>query len=929
MAAEEPILPQKVNIPRGINAIYVQDLKTLSELPNDAVFMVVLNDKPYKITGGQLKQLLIIEGDNVYAPLVDGKVPVDYLPSSNSDINDVLGAGNQAIDKEVRFGHSFTSALSVLDENMITFTFEASESFITAVESRLKNISVQDTKITDVADGTEPTDAATFGQLSNKVDKSTILKIGDVEYDLSQNRTFPIPIGSGGYEANVYLSATDSVTAGYKNLLYSPDVSETIKTITANNNTVQGEKYLYDAQIGTDIIPSGEWKFKLYGKLSAVSGGTTTVNIRVFRYDISGIEYDILNVSKLITNTTNDTIQFTATQVANVACDLTDRIGIQISLTTTRNSNTTFTYSLGDGYAAFINTTIPLRHELLRGIEEPNQHPIDAITDLRKELSIIKKLDDREIIDGQGIAILPSAGTFGDIYSSSLFGCTSYIYCKDAIEIDLRMPRNTSEPSQGLVFYDSNKIAISTNYVLIPQGTIGYYDIIIKEIPVNAIYFRTCYWNFDNSALYGEFQAQITFKKGVLGQDKYMPFQSGQIHFRVRVNQSVSNFWDTKATNQEPESFKGSTGVMILPDSYDQHGKPCKIIMFGHGMSRNVTYTQWGLNDANYLAQKERFRSAGYAVFDCNGQRDNGGSNIMTSGCPQVIDAYRKCFEYIRDNYNVEDSIYVIGASMGGLIGLNYTFAYNNVKALALLSPWTDLYNCSWIQGIRDVFVEYYGFLNNSNYELEKAELHSPSSKMIHLNNGNTVDNSSETLTDNTIIQYSDGTSYSPTTLFASTQTYINCSGAKYIELTIPVHTTSGTQSGIAFYGASNNYIIGYPRLVGTSGTVTKRYYIPKGAVSFRTTYWNAANRATYGEFKCKVYYSYDFLPFNKCSIKMWIGSLDANSVLYLVAINFMNALKNYGANAQIRVIDGADHSIANGGNLVSDAEVITWFDKH
>lgn len=213
-----------------------------------------------------------------------------------------------------------------------------------------------------------PEHAVRKSQLDKKADKSTTLKIGDVEYDLSENRTFPIPIGSGGYEANVYLSATDSVTAGYKNLLYSPDVSETIKTITANNNTVLGEKYLYDAQIGTDIIPSGEWKFKLYCKLSAVSGGTTTVNIRVFRYDISGIEYDILNVSKLITNTTNDAIQFTTTQAANVACNLNDRIGLQISLTTTRNLNTTFSYSLGNGYAAYITTPIQLRHELLRDL---------------------------------------------------------------------------------------------------------------------------------------------------------------------------------------------------------------------------------------------------------------------------------------------------------------------------------------------------------------------------------------------------------------------------------------------------------------------------------------------------------------------------------------------------------------------------------
>ena len=65
-------------IPRGINSIYIQDLSVLSELPNDAVLLVINNGKPYKITGGQLKQLLIIEGDSVYAPLVDGKYLLNF-----------------------------------------------------------------------------------------------------------------------------------------------------------------------------------------------------------------------------------------------------------------------------------------------------------------------------------------------------------------------------------------------------------------------------------------------------------------------------------------------------------------------------------------------------------------------------------------------------------------------------------------------------------------------------------------------------------------------------------------------------------------------------------------------------------------------------------------------------------------------------------
>ena len=71
-----------------------------------------------------------------------------------------------------------------------------------------------------------------------------------------QNGTWvPLPERIGaGFESNVYLSNTDSSTARYEKLLYDADTGETIKTIVANNNTVQGEKYLYDFAIETTTI---------------------------------------------------------------------------------------------------------------------------------------------------------------------------------------------------------------------------------------------------------------------------------------------------------------------------------------------------------------------------------------------------------------------------------------------------------------------------------------------------------------------------------------------------------------------------------------------------------------------------------------------------------------------------------------------------
>ena len=191
----------------------------------------------------------------------------------------------------------------------------------------------------------------------------------NVDY-VRQNGTWvPLPERIGaGFKSNVYLSNTDSGIAGYKKLLYDADTAETIKTIVANNNTVQGEKYLYDFAIETTTLNPGIYKFAFYGNISSITGGTSTLNARVFLYNTSGGETTLFTATKILTNTVNDSIDFTYNVTSVITCNSTDRLGIQLSLTTTRNSNTTFTYYLGDGHPAYFVTTLPYRHQLLRDL---------------------------------------------------------------------------------------------------------------------------------------------------------------------------------------------------------------------------------------------------------------------------------------------------------------------------------------------------------------------------------------------------------------------------------------------------------------------------------------------------------------------------------------------------------------------------------
>lgn len=79
---------------------------------------------------------------------------------------------------------------------------------------------------------------------------------------LFDDKTFKEVTQAGGASnLPLYMTNANSDIAGYKTLSYDQEVSETIKTITANNSTVAGEAYLSPLQLQTSLIPAGTWEF--------------------------------------------------------------------------------------------------------------------------------------------------------------------------------------------------------------------------------------------------------------------------------------------------------------------------------------------------------------------------------------------------------------------------------------------------------------------------------------------------------------------------------------------------------------------------------------------------------------------------------------------------------------------------------------------
>jgi hypothetical protein len=305
-------------------------------------------------------------------------------------------------------------------------------------------------------------------------------------------------------------------------------------------------------------------------------------------------------------------------------------------------------------------------------------------------------------------------GTTG-IFSATLWGVTSYIDCFGVAELNVKMPILSSSISNMvcLEFYDQTKTSLSK--VNANRGDTNSAEIRTIPVPEGAYYFRCTYWKYENALLYGG-DWYCSFKTSQFA--KYRPYQSGYIFYSPLVNQSVNEYWETDIDTELGLNLKQTTGVLLLPDSYTPTGKPTPIIMYFHGYSHYVYYDHWG-DDEAFRTQKAQWASMGFAVMDCNGARNNNKTGHFTSGGSlQYSDGYHKCYEYVKQHYNVEEYCHIICVSAGGIPGINYCYWFNDVKSLQMLSAWTSLKSNQYSgTGQSAPMIEYLGCDFTDGYE--------------------------------------------------------------------------------------------------------------------------------------------------------------------------------------------------------------------
>lgn len=238
--------------------------------------------------------------------------------------------------------------INTLNGNSYIYLYDTNEVLKCVIDSatasKLLGADMQNNQVSNVANGTEPLHAVNKSQL-----------------DLVAHGGGSIGTGQ------VFLSNVDSDIATYKTLSYSVDVSATEFSAVVDNNTVSVKKFLYPSELDLTTFPSGNINHEFYARCSSASSNSYII-VKGFYRQTNGIEVLMYTkTSQDINSTTNVELAFEetiTTPITNIPAG--SRFGIEVLVQTTRTTNTTIYFTVGDGLASWISLPITSSHDRLR-----------------------------------------------------------------------------------------------------------------------------------------------------------------------------------------------------------------------------------------------------------------------------------------------------------------------------------------------------------------------------------------------------------------------------------------------------------------------------------------------------------------------------------------------------------------------------------
>ena len=209
-------------------------------------------------------------------------------------------------------------------------------------------------------------------ELDSKILKPTSPLLDDYLYYNGStwvNKRIKIPVSSGpGY--TLFLATSGSTLPGYELLSQIPTSSpEEIESATTNNNVVQIDQYATDV-LGRDVIDGGIWEFNSFASVDIVTTGLTNILIGVYLKSSGGSETLLFTASTTNITTTAVTLYNTSVVEPIYDCEVTDRLVVRYSASTTNNFNTVvYLYHGGVDNYSHIHTPFVTLHNDLAGLQ--------------------------------------------------------------------------------------------------------------------------------------------------------------------------------------------------------------------------------------------------------------------------------------------------------------------------------------------------------------------------------------------------------------------------------------------------------------------------------------------------------------------------------------------------------------------------------
>lgn len=177
--------------------------------------------------------------------------------------------------------------------------------------------------------------------------------------------------------------------------------------------------------------------------------------------------------------------------------------------------------------------------------------------------------------------------------------------------------------------------------------------------------------------------------------------------------QITEHYFDYITKNYDGKNMT-DTGVIMLPKSYCDEGKPVRLVIDCHGYSATINSSEKFYNKYKWL---QTLVHDGYAVLAAV-------TNAYHMATPFAIDSYVNAYKYVTEHYNVYDEVYVNGNSMGGITSINLVCSGKiPVIAHSMQYPVTSivhqLYYNEWAENTRRTLARFYNFDLPNGYTLD------------------------------------------------------------------------------------------------------------------------------------------------------------------------------------------------------------------